>query len=288
MTPDAQGDRPPEPAESTPAPESEAPQANAAIPAQPSVFSGENDATVKVVPGAAPQPVEPQQPAPSPSPVAVPQAAPSPAAAPRSAFESGDDFLTESRPPAVAPQGPAPAAPPSAMPQTTLPSPAPPPAQGYAMTPPPMAPGVGSPVGPPPPVMQTGPMPLPMAPRKPRNKAAITFGLIALVLLAGTTTFGILYSEKTNDFDAQAEQLAAVEAEREELKDEIVALQLERDTLQLDSDARQACSDALDILIDDEYTGTVDSFEDLASPEYQAWAEAHDELYREVERQCLA
>jgi hypothetical protein len=156
------------------------------------------------------------------------------------------------------------------------------------MTPPPMAPSVGSPVGPPPPVMQTGPMPLPMVPRKPRNKAAITFGLIALALLAGVATFGILYSEKTNDFDAQADELAAVEAERNELEDEIVALQLERDTLQLDSDARQACSDALDILIDDEYPGTVDSLEDLASPEYTEWADAHDELYREVERQCLA
>jgi hypothetical protein len=273
MTPDPQGDRPPEPAA---APEPQAPQADATIPARPSVFSGENDATVKVVPGAAPQPSPPLQ------------HAPSPVASPQSAFESNDGFLTEAPPPAVAPQGPAPAAPPSAMPQTTLPSPAPPPAQGYAMTPPPMAPSVGSPVGPPPPVMQTGPMPLPMAPRRPRNKAAITFGVIALALLAGVATFGILYSEKTNDFDAQADELAAVESERNELEDEIVALQLERDTLQLDSDARQACSDALDVLIDDEYPGTVDSFEDLGSAEYIEWAEAHDELYREVERQCLA
>lgn len=271
MTPEPQGDRPPEPAA---APEPQAPQADATAPVQPSAFSGENDATVKVVPGAAPHPSAPSQ--------------PSPAASPQSAFESNDGFLTEAQPPAVAPQGPAPAAPPSAMPQTTLPSPVPPPAQGYAMTPPPMAPSIGAPAGPPPPVMQTGPMPLPMAPRKPRNKAAITFGVIALALLAGAATFGILYSEKTNDFDAQADELAAVEAERDELEDEIVALQLERDTLQLDSDARQACSDALDILIDDEYPGTVDSFEDLMSPEYTEWAEAHDELYREVERQCLA
>jgi chromosome segregation ATPase len=143
--------------------------------------------------------------------------------------------------------------------------------------------------------MQTGPMPLPPAPRKPRNNAAITFAVIAIVLFVTAATFGILYSEKANDFNDQADQLQSVEAERDalddakaELENEIVALQLERDNLQADSDARQVCSDALDTLIADEYPGTIDDLEDLASSEYLEWAQAHDELYREVERQCLA
>jgi cell division protein FtsB len=142
--------------------------------------------------------------------------------------------------------------------------------------------------------MPTGPVPLPPAPRKPRNQGAITFAVIAIVLFIAAAAFGILYSEKANDFSDQADRLAAAEAERDELdaaktelEDEIVALQLERDNLQADSEARQVCSDALDVLIADEYPGTVDSLEDLASAEYLAWAEAHDELYREVERQCL-
>ncbi|MEU5156277.1 hypothetical protein [Glycomyces sp. NPDC021274] len=318
MTPEPQGAQPPEspaPPPFTPDPVPEAPQADAAvrIPAQasPSVFESESDATVKVVPGAAPQA----------APEAVSAAAPAEAApaspVPQSSFaSSNDDFLTEAQPPAASHPAdqpgyppPAPATSTGAMPQTTLPSPVAPPAQGYAMTPPPMgspagppqmgAPGgqppmMGAPAGPPP-NMQTGPMPLPPAPRKPRNKAAVAFGVIAIVLLAAAATFGILYSEKSNDFTEQADRLASVEEQRDaledekaQLEDELVALQLERDNLQGDSDARQACSDALDTLIADEYPGTIDDLEDLASDEYLAWAQAHDELYREVERQCLA
>ncbi|MEV3938837.1 hypothetical protein AB0K52_23050 [Glycomyces sp. NPDC049804] len=277
MDPAPQGSRPPEPAAPAPAAPSadpEAPQAEATakLPAPP-VFTGENDATVKVVPGAA----------------SHPPAAPAP-----SAFEKDDDFLTEAQAPAVAPGAvpPAPVSSTGAMPQTTLPSPVAPPAPAYAMTPPPM----GSPGGAPPapPAMPTGPVPLPPAPRKPRNQGAITFAVIAIVLFIAAAAFGILYSEKANDFSDQADRLAAVEAERDELEaakteleDEIVALQLERDNLQADSEARQVCSDALDVLIADEYPGTVDSLEDFASAEYLTWAEAHDELYREVQRQCL-
>jgi hypothetical protein len=291
MTPEPQGAQPPESPAATPDPPA-APQADATvkIPAQasPSVFESESDATVKVVPGSAPQPAAP-----------VPAPAAAPAEAPQSAFAAtNDDFLTEAQPPVAAhptnlPGYPPPAAASTgAMPQTTLPSPVPPPAQGYSMTPPPMGspagphPQMGAPAGPPP-GMPTGPMPMPPAPRKPRNKAAVAFGVIAIVLLAAAATFGILYSEKTNDFTEQGDQLESAEAERAELEDEIVALQLERDNLQADSDARQVCSDALDTLIADEYPGTFDDFEDLVSAEYLAWAEAHDELYREVERQCL-
>ncbi|MDN3238590.1 hypothetical protein [Glycomyces tritici] len=312
MTPEHQGAQPhespaPPPVTPDPAPQGPQPDAEVRNPVQasPSVFESEADATVKVVPGAVPQPAPQAAPAPSPSP------------APQSAFApSNDDFLTEAQPSAAPrpadlpgyPPAQAPASSTGAMPQTTLPSPAAPPAQGYAMTPPPMGspagpPQMGAPAGPPPmgspagppPGMQTGPMPLPPAPRKPRNKAAVAFGVIAFVLLAATATFGILYSQKANDFTEQAEELESVEeqrdaldAEKAELEDEIVALQLERDNLQGDSEARQACSDALDILIADEYPGTIDDLEDLASAEYMEWAQAHDELYREVERQCLA
>jgi hypothetical protein len=299
MDPDPQGAKPPEapaPAPFGSSAEPQAPQSDPAadstyrIPAQasPSAFESEADSTVKVVPGAAPQPA----------------AAPVPSPAPQSAFESNDGFLTEAQAPVAASSTgfpaapseavPAPVASSGAMPRTTLPSPVAPPAQGYAMTPPPMGPPAGSPAGPPP-GMPTGPIPMPPAPRKPRNKAAIGFAVIAIVLFAAAATFGILYSEKANDFTDQADQLESVEAERDgleeakaELEDQIVTLQLERDNLQADSDARQACSDALDLLIADVYPGSLDSLEDLASDEYLEWAQAHDELYREVERQCLA
>ncbi|MDA1358005.1 hypothetical protein O1R50_00105 [Glycomyces luteolus] len=301
MTSEPQGARPPgtaapAPFASNPEPEAPQPDATVNFPAQaaPSAFESEVDATVKVVPGSASRPA----------------AAPTAAASPQSGFASSDeDFLTETQAPvsadfpsfapapvvAEAPSAaPAPAASPGAMPQATLPSPVAPPVQGYAMTPPPMGPPAGSPVGPPP-GMPTGPIPLPPAPRKPRNKAAIAFAVIAIVLFIAAAAFGILYSEKANDFTEQAGQLESAEAERDELADakaelenEIVALQLERDNLQADSEARQVCSDALEILIADEYPGTIDDLEDLASSEYLEWAQAHDELYREVERQCLA
>ncbi|WP_205327706.1 hypothetical protein [Glycomyces sp. YM15] len=292
MTSEPQGAQPPDaaaPAPSDSEPAAPQPDATVNIPAQasPPAFESEEHDTVKVVPGAAPRPA---------------------ADLPEASFESGDDdFLTETRAPVpaagssfapapAAAQMPtaatAPAAP--AMPQTALPSPVAPPAQGYAMTPPPTGPPAASPAGPPP-AMPTGPMPPPPAPRKPRNNAAIAFAVIALVLFVTAAAFGILYSEKANDFDDQADQLRSVEADRDalddakaELEDEIVALQLERDNLQADSDARQVCSDALDALIADEYPGTIDDLEDLASSEYLEWAQAHDELYREVERQCLA
>lgn len=267
--PGSQPSEPAAPAPSAPSAEPEAPQADPS----PSVFTGENDATVKVVPGAAPRPP----------------------AEPESAFEKDDDFLTEPPARAVAPGAvpPAPVSSTGAMPQTTLPSPVAPPAPAYAMTPPPMGSPGGSPTVPPP-AMPTGPIPLPPAPRKPRNQAATAFAVIAIVLFIAAAAFGILYSEKANDFADQADRLEAAEAERDalddakaELEDDIVALQLERDDLQADSEARQVCSDALDVLIADEYPGTIDSLEDLASPDYLDWAEAHDELYREVQRQCL-